>query len=856
MKILVVSADAETARALTAFFEGRGDEVTARRGGNRSFEGRTFGHVIIDLRLGAEALGLCRQARARDDESAVTVLVGAEQTTQVEAALIAGADEFLALPIEAETLVARISVIERSRAIRIERRALERRVETSRSRARTLLDAVGDGVLLVDGQGSIALANNRFSEITGFAGIDLLGEPANDFLRDTDGRPLLDAIHDQTAAGPVRSVDARWRTLEGGWQPAAMTAVPIPGEDGREEIALVLHAPGTLTSPDATGAHTALERDQAFFRQLFQSSPAGIVILDNDDRVVEANETFYRLFQRRPDEVAGQCLSDLIVPPELREEAAELSRAVFERRTVEFETVRMRSDGSLVDVSILGYPVELDDRRIGGFGIYSDIGVRKRAERQLFHEAFHDPLTRLPNRSLLKDRLMRAMRQGQRGNNDFALLFVDLDGFKRINDRHGHTVGDSVLVEVAGRLVDCLRPGDTIARFGGDEFMILLEALNHRSDAEHIAARILEALRPTIVCGDHGMQTAASIGIAHSDDGYESEEEVLRAADRALYRAKAAGKNRIEVAPPPGSGSSRLALSAALEAALEADQLQITYRPIAALRHGRLAGLAAAVSWRHPEQGLIAAPALRTICRQTGNNRRVLEWTLARVAADLASWQQAHPDRDGLLVHVESPAQIPETGFVERARAIIARSGAAPGAIILVLPVEDLEERSELAENLWALRDIGLRIGVGEVGLGGVPVRLLQHLPIDMLRLDPGLSRDLVLGSADAETIRALVGLAESLGQQLVAMGVDSEAARTAVERTGVRLAEGGAITGETDASSFRAWLDEGTAPLPAMPEDEATETIPAAQVAEAASLAAGRKRPKATDAGTPGDDG
>lgn len=826
MKVLILSADGESTRALRAFFDGRGDEVVVKDGGGRSFAGRTFGLVMIDLGLGAKALGLCRQARARDDRGTVIVLAGGEETKRIDAALRAGADDFLLLPIESESLLARMAVIERSRAARIERGQTERSMEISRSRTRTLIDAIGDGLLLVDDQGSVALANSRFSEMTGFAGIELIGEPADDLIRDREGRRLSEALGTFTAKRRRRALDVDLKTDGEAWMPFSLTAVPIAGEEGREELALVLHRDADSANASTRDERSSLEHDQAFFRLLFQNSPDGIVMLDRDDKVVEANERFYRLFQLRPEDTVGQALTALIVPEDLAEEAAELSRTVFDQRTVDHETVRLRSDGTEVDVTIRGCPVELDDRHIGGFGIYTDISARRRAERRLFDEAFRDPLTRLPNRNLFADRLSRALNQARRGDHDFALLFVDLDGFKSINDRYGHATGDAVLVEVANRLVECLRPGDTIARFGGDEFMILLEALNRKRDAEHVADRILEVLSAPVAIEDLNLKTAASIGIAHSDEGYGDDDEILRAADRALYRAKAEGKNRIEIAPPPDAGSGRRALATALAAGLETDQIQIGYRPIAALHHGRLSGLTSFVSWRHPDQGLIAAPALRTISRQTGLSRQVLEWNLARAASDLASWQRSHPERDGLLVQVEAATQIPKTDFADRVRAILARSGVAPSAMMLILPIDSVEGRDEFSETLWSLRDIGLRLGISGVGLGAIPVRLLQTLPFDIMRLDPTLCRDLVLGSADAETVRALLALAESLSMQLIATGVDSESARSAVERTGVKWAEGRAITGETDASRLQAWLESGTAPLPAMPEDEVTETL------------------------------
>ncbi|MCG8463146.1 MAG: PAS domain S-box protein, partial [Holophagales bacterium] len=270
----------------------------------------------------------------------------------------------------------------------------------------------------------------------------------------------------------------------------------------------------------------ALKRERAFFQQLFRNSPAGIVILDNKDRVVDANRSFVDLFQFEVDDIAGHPLSDFVVPDELRSEARELSQSVFQNQAVERETVRARKDGSSVDVAILGYPIELADRKIGAYGIYSDISERKAAERKLFHEAFHDTLTGLPNRALLAERLERDLRRAKRKEDyQFALLFIDLDRFKVINDSLGHAAGDELLVEMARRLEQCLRPGDTVARLGGDEFNIILEDIQEAADATRVAERILDSLSQPFEIADQEVVSSGSIGIAFSSTGYASSDD-------------------------------------------------------------------------------------------------------------------------------------------------------------------------------------------------------------------------------------------------------------------------------------------------------------------------------------------
>ncbi|MCB1033299.1 MAG: diguanylate cyclase [Acidobacteria bacterium] len=296
-------------------------------------------------------------------------------------------------------------------------------------------------------------------------------------------------------------------------------------------------------------AEQALELQEAYFQQLFESSPQAIVMVDPEDRLLKANRGFEELFGYREQELLGRPLGAAILPKGYLEEGEALSAAVLKGETVHVETVRRRSDGLEVHTAILGYPIRHDNEVIGVFGIYEDITERKGMEERLRHEALHDSLTGLANRTLFSDRLAHCLERAKRSPGTlWAVLFLDLDRFKVINDSLGHALGDELLVAIAGRLKAAIRPTDTVARLGGDEFVLLLEEISGVEDAIRVAYRVQQGLAAPFDLAGTEVFVTASIGITLSGTGYRYPGEMIRDADTAMYRAKMGGRARYAVA--------------------------------------------------------------------------------------------------------------------------------------------------------------------------------------------------------------------------------------------------------------------------------------------------------------------
>ncbi len=543
-------------------------------------------------------------------------------------------------------------------------------------------------------------------------------------------------------------------------------------------------------------AEAALKRERAFFKELFRNSPAAIAILDSSDRVADVNSAFVDLFQYEVQEIAGSPLSDFIVPEDLKEEATELSQLVFGAQPVDRETTRLRKDGTKVDVTLLGFPIDLADRRIGAFGIYTDISERKAVERKLFHDAFHDALTTLPNRTLLTERLERDIRRAKRRSDyQFALLFIDLDRFKWINDNLGHAAGDELLCEVARRLESCLRPGDTTSRLGGDEFVIILEDIKEVADATRIAERILESLALPFRLGQNETSTSGSIGIAFSATGYDRAEDLLRDADIAMYRAKSGGKGRFEIfdTEMQKSALERRELERDLARAVEQQELTLLYQPIVALANGKMVGFEALLRWRHPSRGLLMPAELIPLCEETGLIVAVGRFVVESSLQQLAAWQRDFPNSDAILVHVNlSAKEVNPNELLPLLDRVQKESGVHPAGCIFEIPEAVAAASSvQASDTLWQLRRRGYRLAINDIGLGNSSLGALQRLPLDMLKINRTLVRAMEPGGDHVELVRAIGALGESFGLRVIASGIEKPEQIDALRELEIDYAQG-----------------------------------------------------------------
>jgi diguanylate cyclase (GGDEF)-like protein len=409
--------------------------------------------------------------------------------------------------------------------------------------------------------------------------------------------------------------------------------------------------------------------------------------------------------------------------------------------------------------------------------VLADAIERLKAEDDMRHQALHDPLTGLPNRTLLADRLTQALRRATR-KGSVAVLFLDLDQFKLINDSRGHHAGDELLRAVATRLSSVMRPGDTVARFGGDAFCVVCDDVDDALEAVGIARRILDELgRPyTLETGEHF--ATASVGLALADGPSRLAEDLLRDADAAMYRAKEQGQGRYELFDEVmrGNATDRLRIDQDLRRALENDdEIVAHYQPIVALPGGAIIGMEALLRWEHPERGLVGPGEFIPVAEASGAILELGDRVLQQACAQAARWRARLGDRPFYVSVNLSPRQVSEPGLVRQVAAVLERTGLPSSALALELTESALMEESELvAENLRGLKALGVALVLDDFGTGYSSLAYLRKFPIDSLKIDRSFIAGLGHDSDTTTIVEAIVRMAAGLRLDVVAEGIET----------------------------------------------------------------------------------
>ncbi|MHB9798419.1 sensor domain-containing protein [Pseudomonas sp. MT3] len=548
-------------------------------------------------------------------------------------------------------------------------------------------------------------------------------------------------------------------------------------------------------------AETELKASQEKFAKAFHSSPDAITITERDSgRYIEVNEGFHRLTGYRPEEVTGHTSLELNIwgdPEERTKLLAALDRDGYVHH---LEMCGRHRDGHTKTVDVSVEPIDL-----GGTACLlltaRDTSELREAEARIQHLAYHDALTDLPNRALLMDRLKQQIALLQRHNLRGALLFLDLDHFKHINDSLGHSVGDAILQMVTARLEASVRQEDTVARLGGDEFVILLTGidgsrLETARRVRQLAEKLRDLLAEPMLLDGHRLQITPSIGIALIPDDGATPEDLLKRADIAMYRAKDAGRNTVQLfhASMQKAASERLRLESGLRMAIARREFSLHYQPQIDSRGGRIVGAEALLRWEHPTQGAQSPASFIRVLEDSGLIIAVGHWVIEEACHTCARLlAEGRIDIEDFCLSVNiSPRQFRQNDFVERVLDSLDKAGLP--ARLLKLEITEgivIQQLEDTIARMQRLRQAGVRFAMDDFGTGYSSLTYLKRLPVDSLKIDQSFVRDAPNDSNDAEIVRAIIAMGHSLGLELIAEGVETPEQLALLEEQGCHLHQG-----------------------------------------------------------------
>lgn len=523
----------------------------------------------------------------------------------------------------------------------------------------------------------------------------------------------------------------------------------------------------------------ALRESEERFRGAFDHA-AGMALIAPDGRWIQVNSSLCEMLGYSDEELLATDLGTVTHPDHIKSLLEQIKR-LHEGAVPSLQTEQMFAHKSGDIIWVLLSVTRVNDSRSDSTNLIlqaQDITDKKRAEARLFHDALHDALTGLPNRVLFMDHLKQSVERGRRKRHIlFAVLFLDFDRFKLINDSLGHMVGDELLRGIASRLTSNVRPGDTVARLGGDEFTILLEDLNTPEEAEVAAARLLRNLAKPFNLSGYEVFITASIGIALSASGYERPEDVLRDADTAMYRAKTLGKARYQVFDKTmhASAVNLLRIETDLWRAMERKELSLDYQPIVSLQSGRIAGFEALLRWEHPLRGRVSPLEFVSVAEETGLIMPIGKWVLEEACAQIREWQASRSECLYVSVNL-SAKQFMQPDLVDQVKSALGKSGVSPGGLKVEITESMVMHNVDSAiSTLRQLRELGVETSIDDFGTGYSSLSYLHRFPISILKIDRSFVSSMASNSENMEIVRTIVGLARNLKLDVVAEGVETQ---------------------------------------------------------------------------------
>jgi diguanylate cyclase (GGDEF)-like protein/PAS domain S-box-containing protein len=676
------------------------------------------------------------------------------------------------------------------------RKAALQALEDSEQRFRALAHNAPDIIYTLDSAGMFTYINPAWQRILGHSPKEVLGRYFVDFVEPDAAkryRKIFKLIRDgrQTFV----DLDGKLVAKNGTLRDFLLSGSPNVDEDG-DVVGMV----GLFRDITERNMALRLLRDsEKRHRTVLESAPDPVMVCNRAGKVTYINPAFTRVFGWKLDELSGGEIA--FVPPDRRNETHELMDKVLRGETISgIETKRIGKDGTEVDVSLSGAAfLDAQGRTLGMVLTLQDVTDRKRTQEQLRYVAYHDLLTGLPNRKSFYEAIDQAMLQACRLPHDqrhtaqrlWALLFLDLDRFKTINDSLGHDVGDNILQTVASRIKNCLRSSDKIFRLGGDEFTVMLNELSRDIDAARVAEKILDAVAKPIPWKGSDLYLTASIGISVCPNDGTEVEAIVRNADMAMYAAKNENNSyNFYTEEMNAKAQARMRLETSLRRAVQNNELVLYYQPMVDSKH-RIQGMEALLRWLHPEIGLVPPAQFISVAEETGAIVPIGRWVLEEACRQAKAWQDGGYDDLYVAVNL-SARQFRQPDLVDEVLGILERTGLKPHHLKLEVTESSVMENPEDAiAKMETLSERGIRFSIDDFGTGYSSLSHLKRFPVDTLKIDRSFVAESTENQGDQEIIRTILAMAASLNMKAVAEGVETREQRDFLCHEGCRIMQG-----------------------------------------------------------------
>lgn len=796
MPVLLVDEDKSTARRLIGALEAEGsftiDHVTTVEAAEPLLLKTRYQITLLSLTApdfpGLSAVALVQSAAPR--VPIILIVAEGNEPLALKAVHQGAADYLIRSQIYDTVLIRSIKhAIEEKRAQELKQQ-MERALKWERDFSTALVDTAGCLFIVLDTRGRIIRFNHMCESVSGYTSEEARGRRFWDFVVPDDEKPDVKREFARWTHGEhPRSYESHWLARDGSLHLITWSSTLLKDEKGQVEFVI-----GTgIEITNHKAATEAMRVSEARYRALFEQSRDAIFITDKNGDLIDANRAMLEFLAYESGEVLNRPIESFFA--ESADRLMLLQELSAKHAVTDLEVKMRRKDGRVLWCLVSIAERQLPNGELTGYqGIIHDITDRKRAEDRLVYNAYHDVLTGLPNRALFTDRLDRALARWRRHRDArFAVLFLDLNRFKFVNDSLGHSAGDELLRKIGEIIQDCLRDEDTVARLGGDEYAVLIDHIDSTEDAMGVAERIHSCLESPVHIGGQTVFTSASIGIALAENESDRPEDLLRNADLAMYRAKAEGPGQYSIYVPGmhAMALSTMELDMELHEALLNDEFELHYQPIFSLANSKISGFEALLRWRNSRRGLLLPQEFLPLAEETGLILPIGKWVMQQACDQIAKWQALRPGRRLPFVSLNiSGKQLSQAGFVSETAALLREKQVDPAHLMLELTETSLLQNPETcAVTITKLRSIGVRFCIDDFGTGYSSLSYLHRLPINGLKIDrsfiTGLDRE------GPELVSTIVALAHNLGIYAVAEGVETESQLKRVRALGPKYVQG-----------------------------------------------------------------